>query len=92
MTIVPSLPRVVVCKYKDDDAARTRRTVLLCRRWVDNVRDVAKRRDGRIITWAVSAAFFMVVEIKKAGRKRGDGKKSERKEEGGKEGVIKKYD
>lgn len=80
MTIVPSLPRVVVCKYKDDDAARTRRTVLLCRRWVDNVRDVAKRRDGRIITWAVSGGLFHGCGDKKSGEKRGDGKRKKVKE------------
>ena len=82
---MPSLPRVVVCKYKDDDAARTRRTVLLCRRWVDNVRDVAKRRDGRIINWLFLAAFFMVVSGEKKGGKGKEKKGNKRR--GGKGGV-----
>jgi len=75
MTIVPSLPRV---NCKNDDAVRTRRTVLLCRRWVDNVRDVAKRSDdGRIIVLflaqgRLSVFFFMLrAEYEKAGRKGG---------------------
>ena len=46
MIMVPSLFRVVLCK---DDAARTWRTILSRRKWDDNVNDVVKKSDGRII-------------------------------------------
>jgi len=55
--------------------------------------DVAKRRDGRIINWAVSGGLFIhgwERDIKKRGEKGGEGKrkKGKGKKRGERRGVI----